>query len=662
MSDKPDTPTPAFMSALSAGRLAVLQEDEVFSQLPAPPPAWKKIIGKGTKENPVQLSQADTIEILRYTLAQENHICRALVADALRRALAYLLDRNGDKVPPDVLADLRRWAARATPEALADWLNRVGWEKMDKATGDAVETALLAACGGKPFSKTGTKKTNRDGLQTAPPFVFLYDTPRAARTAPETLARIEKEMPADATPEKITVLLGLDALRAAWRQFDWFLLASLLPESLDDRAGDWLGRLAAPWMDEESAYLDERRDREAHALPLALQSRNLITAPSTKAAFVRFPSILKDAGAWSGAMVEVDGNTIFAEEPQLAAAPVRVLDAPDGKLQLYKPRAWTVAAERRLKGPRQMALPGLLTNPPLNPDLEAYLAVTATGAAVLDRLPGLCVKLLPLLFALCPLDGTAVAGPVRDLVKLLYPNWRDRRQMAGDVARVGAAVTALLGLRIVEAVPGKGLRFYPVLHCDRFDAPTKANDIPEACLRMNPGLAELATPAKGKGDFLLLNLSRLMELDATRADRVAVALRLAAYWHTCKQRLANGRRVFMPERLDFIPVDNLLVEINAPGPVADVIAGADLGRAGKVKLSEARRRLVDETLPALVDAGLLGAFDVRRPDRYAGRGADAWQVKIPPPADYLEATRKTASTRPPPKEGRRRGRTTRKGG
>ena len=81
-----------------------------------------------------------------------------------------------------------------------------------------------------------------------------------------------------------------------------------------------------------------------------------------------------------------------------------------------------------------------------------------------------------------------------------------------------------------------------------------------------------------------------------------------------------------------------------------------------MKLSEARRRLVDETLPALVDAGLLGAFDVRRPDRYAGRGADAWQVKIPPPADYLEATRKTASTRPPPKEGRRRGRTTRKGG
>jgi hypothetical protein len=589
---------------------------------------------------------------------------RDSVADALRRALADQLSRGTwAKLPPDVLAELRRWAAKdAEPENLVRWLDEQGgWDKVD---GDAAEAALVTAA-----RAVAEADGLQDGLASvlwntgAPDLVLLYDTPRADLDKPDVRERIARQTaphidPLAALlapegrkpPDKADVLLGLDALKAGLHGLDWGGLGLCLTDKAA-RAGDWLGRLAVPWMDERR----KRAAEAARALPLVLQPRNVIIAPSTGAAFLRFPSMLKDAGAWCGALVPVDGDTIFAEEPDLAAAPLRVLKDADGAdVQLYKPRAWTVAAERRLAGPRQPTLPGLVLDPQLNPDLGAFLAVTATGAAVVDRLPGLCAKLLPLLFALCPLDGTPVKGPVKDLVKLLYPNWKKRRQMAGDVDRVGAAAAALRALRIVEALPTGALRVYPVTAGGFYDIPTGPGQEPEACLRLNPELAALAIPVKGKGDFVLVNLSRLMELDAQSPDRIAVALRLAAYWHTCKQRTADGRRVFLPERLDYLPVDGLLVESNAPGPVADVITGADLGRAGKVKLSEARARLVDATLPALVKAGYLDTFDARRPDRHAGRSAEAWLVKVPPPADYLEASRKTASTRRPPPEGRPR--------
>jgi len=202
---------------------------------------------------------------------------------------------------------------------------------------------------------------------------------------------------------------------------------------------------------------------------------------------------------------------------------------------------------------------------------------------------------------------------------------------------------SLRGLRIVEARPNGDLRFYPVLQCKYFDAPTGPGNTPEACLNMNDELGNLATPVKGKGDFMLVNLSRLMDLDAKSPDRIAVALRLSAYWHTCKQRTAAGCRVFLPERLDFLPVDDLLITSNAVSlRVAEVIAGADRGQMGSRKLSEARARMVDETLPALVDKGLVGKVDARRGVK---KGGGAWLVKAEPPKDYLEASAKTARTR-----------------
>jgi hypothetical protein len=599
---------------------------------------------------------------------------RDAVADALRRALLAILEKNAPKLKAPLGDALADWInTDANPEALAAWLEKGGGEKVD---GDRVEAALVCAMRRAVEDRAaGAVRTLTDegtpGLlagcpppgpqaciiwqhQDAPYYVLSYDTPRADADKPDVLAFVAQyTKPAPPTlfdfvgwtpPEKATVLLGLDALKAGFSAYDWGGLELAIIDKAGP-AGDWLRLLAGPWFKDRADGINARTAAQARALPLAIQSRNIIkTRQTTGAAFLRFPSLLKDAGAWTGALVEVDKDTIFAQEPDLAAAPVRNLkDAEGNPLTIYKPRAWEIAAAGRLEGPRQLVLPGLPTDPKHSPDLGAFMAVNATGAAVLDRLPGLCAKLLPLVFAMCPLDGTPVKGPVKDLVKLLYPDWKARRQMAGDVERVGAAVAALHALRLVEALPGGGVRVYPVLALRHYDLATGTDA--EACFSLNPALGDLATTKKGKAAFMLVNLSRLMDLDAKSPARIAVALRLAAYWHTCKQR---GQ--WMPDRLDFLPVDALLVEINAPGAVADVLAGADLGKAGTVQLSQARARLLDETLPDLVENGLVGEVETRRPGQYRGKTkGESWQVKAGPPPDWMEASRKACARTPPAK-------------
>ncbi len=550
---------------------------------------------------------------------------------ALRRMVAMARTQDGDAV-----ADaLQPWAEMVRIDNLAEWYTKAGWAVLDadRDRADELEAALVE------FFSTHGRASATDRGAPSLRWTGYY--------AEKGWGKLDLGCPRGAL-ESVDAK-GLDALKTVLADRHWIALAPFrTPRSTLEgptrSQWEWLTLLAAPWFEAQA----EREAAKAAALPLALQPRNVITAKSTGAAFLRFPSLLKDAGAWCGGLVPVDGDTIFAEEPALAAAPLRMLkDTGGADVQLYKPRAWTVAAGRRLAGPSQLVLPGITLDAQQNPDLGAFLAVTATGAAVVDRLPGVCAKLLPLLFALCPLDGTPVQGFVKDLVKLLYPDWRTRRQMTGDMIRVGAAVAALRGLRIVEALPGGALRFFPVMDGGFYDIPTGPGQDPETCLRLNPELSTLSTPEPGKGAFVLLNLSRLMDLDAKSPDRIAVALRLAAYWHTCKQRVAGGRRVFMPERLDFLPVDDLLVTINVPGRAPDVIAGEDTSPAGRRKLSDERARLVDVTLPALVEAGLVGQLATRRGVQRAG---GAWMVKAEPPADYLEASRQTGRTSRPPRK------------
>jgi len=606
---------------------------------------------------------------------ENTRLQRDTVADALRRVLVDILNRNADKLGAAVMDVLRPWAEQeANPEALAEWLDRGGWGKVD---GDAVEARLVKAA--RAVAEADGLKAGLSAVlwptRDAPYMVLCYDVPRSDLDTPAVRDRIAKhakpELPAALLPEgwkvpdKATVLLGLDALKAGLQGFDWGGLGLCLTDKAG-RAGDWLRLLVGPWLQETAERLEARNIK---AVPLEMQRRNTI---GTKAGppFVRFPTTLQDAGAWCGALVPVDGDTIFAETPDLAAAPVRVLDKSEKKeplkdatgaeVQLYQPRAWTIAPEHRLTGPRQPTLPGMLLQPENNPDLGAFLAVTATDAAALD-LSGLSVKVLLALFGVCPMDGTPAKGPIENLAKIVYPDWKTRRKMQpskkdpGDIRRTLAAVASLLSLRFAERTQGN-LRMYPLLQADYLDIPMTPGAAPEVLIRLNKTLGERATIQKGKASFFLVNLSRFMELEARPADRLALALRFYAYWHTCTQRTADGRRVFMPDRLDYLPVDDLMIESNTAGRVSDLIAGERLGRSGKVKLSEARARIIDEYLPAYVAKGLLDmSFDVKRPDRHAGRGAGAWLIKIPPPADYLEAIKIVGRTgRTPPTKGRRK--------
>lgn len=398
----------------------------------------------------------------------------------------------------------------------------------------------------------------------------------------------------------------------------------------NDPAPRWLRLLLAPLVAEEAERLAEeaeRRKQKARAVPLAIQPRNMVNT-KTGNAFLRFPTALTDAGAWGREMVEVDGAA-FADEPKLEG------------VRIYQPRAWTVAPGNMLAPPTgQLFFPGFNLDPETNPDLACFLSVAAGDAVATMKDAGkVCAKLLPLLFAMCPLDGTPIQGTYDDLRKLVYPDYKDRRAAEADRVRVGAATAALHSLRLVARMGNNRTRVLPLLGGGHYDTYTGNNLEAGAIFRLNPDLLDMVTPEPGKGNFFLVNLSNLLTLDAKDPVSIAVALRIYAYWHTCKQR---GH--WMPDRLRPLDVDALLVTANAVNQrTAETISGQRGETQDLKKLSKARAALVDKTLPKLAEAGILDPKTleaVRRPAK--GSRGTGWAVTPQPPPDYLEASKKAA--------------------
>ena len=534
-------------------------------------------------------------------------------------------------------------------EALAEWLEAGGWGRLTPEENAKAEARFIAACGPDRTPGLCSMQMKGDGgrveyLNGAAFPWMLRNTPedkqgpckQAAADLLENLYprdpdELPPASPAKWDPGKHLYALGLDCL-AAWIAEPGGrseLVENFLHTGKKaDKGKDWLAVLAWAWLAEQVKEEENKADARARAIPFAIQPRNVVRAGKDGAAFLRFPSALKDAGAWVRDLVEVDAAA-FAQEPNLQG------------LTLYKPRAWAVAPDAlaRMPRPGQMVFPSFPMEAKTNPDLSTFLAVSAADAAATQAaLPGVCSKLLPLLFGLCPTDGRSIGGTYADLVKLVYPDYKTRRAMAADVERVGAASAALHSLRIVRQIDETRARVYPLLN-GSYDIFKGSNPDAGVCFSLNPELLDMMKPEKGKGDFFLVNLSRLMDLDARDPVSIAVALRLFAYWHTCKQR-----GTWMQDRLDFLPVDALLVTANAvSGRVAEVMAGAaDHGQAGRVQLAKARADLVDRILPHLAEAGILpaGKIEVRRPPK--GSRGTQWQVKVPPPDDYLEASRKAA--------------------
>lgn len=575
------------------------------------------------------------------TRSAGDRLTETLRAELRRLAGGAARKRHGDAVAEALL----RWAAEARIETLADFLDAKGWADLDAAPERAakLEAAIVDAwqsCGDARavtfidnfFDLTGGRPPEEQA--DAATVARMAETPVKPAVAFLTIPRGEP-LPAD-LPEGARAVAALDGLKALITRHNWIPVARGL---VGPKGKAWLALLAAQWITDRA---EAEADR-AGAVPFAVQRRNVIRAESTGADFLRFPTALEDAAAWCSALVPVDGNTIFAEEPFLPDTAARIVDPSGAAVTLYKPRAWTIAPERVLQHNAQMYLPGMVTEPDRNPDLAAFLAVSATDAACLPSLPGVCAKLAPLLPGIVPLDGkTTVAGPIEDLVKLLYPDWKERRKMTGpngDIARVAGAVAAYRALRLYEARPGRPIRDHGQFLQGFMDLSASVRDKPEVGFRMNPALRSMMTTERGKASFFLVNLSRVLGLDAGDPRTIAVAMRIYAYWHTCKQR-----GVWMPDRLDFLDVDNLLVTANAVSErVGKVLAGEDYGQAGRVGRQKARAELLDRILPRLEEAGIVGKVDGRRP--VSGSRGNSWLVKLPPPPDFLEASRRAIAAR-----------------
>jgi len=570
---------------------------------------------------------------------RENaRLARDTIADALRRALADVLDRKGADLAPDVLADLRKWAAEdANPEALAEWLNRDGWGKVD---GAAVEAALVTAA-----RATAEADGLKDGLACvlwnpgAPYFVLLYDTARANVDKPDVRERIARKtaphidpltallVPEGRTPpDKATVLLGLDALKAGLQGFDWGGLGLCLTDKAG-RAGDWLGRLAVPWMDERRAALVERLDRQAAAVGIALRPK----AETAAGKWTPLPRVLDVAAALGGPFaVEVDGET-YAPEPELAGPAALAL----------RPRGVDIVPADWLGNPAQLSLALNLDTPP-DAVLEYLGAVveSATRTAHLAKLPNICPKLLGLMFAAAPMTGRMVQGTLGELARMLYPDWTSNRRSTRDLQGVGAAMMAVKGLRLVETEPDGTRRPYELFIVDM-----ALTAKPDAVLgwTINPWLVKRMQGGKG-GGFFLLNMTRWLALGIRNPRLFPLALRLAALWDAARVR--NGP--FDPARLRPIEADRLAWECNTlPEGAAMYRAKRTDSHAGKVQLLRARDNL-EADLDALREAGLLGPW---KKTKAYGRGFDVLPM---PPADYAEACKRAAQAVRKTGDGRRR--------
>jgi len=660
MSDTPEKPTPAHgepppPDAPLEVRKAWLDADLAAGREgPPPPPAAERLarvlaavdLAKPpASEGGMALHDAaallgvdleDPLDVVQAWGRENARLARDTIADALRRALADVLDRKGADLAPDVLADLRKWAAEdANPEALAEWLNRDGWGKVD---GAAVEAALVTAA-----RATAEADGLKDGLACvlwnpgAPYFVLLYDTARADVDKPDVRERIARKtaphidplaallVPEGRTPpDKATVLLGLDALKAGLQGFDWGGLGLCLTDKAG-RAGDWLGRLAVPWMDERRAALVERLDRQAAAVGIALRPK----AETAAGKWTPLPRVLDVAAALGGPFsVDVDGET-YAPEPGLA---------PDAVGRALRPRGLDIVPADWLGNPAQLTL---ALDPAAPPEaVREYMIETAARTAHLAQLPNMCPKLLGFMFAAAPMTGRAVKGTLLDLARWLYPNWKERRQSKRDLQGLGAAFVAVKGLRLVETKADGTRHPYDLFTVD-YDLSCK----PDAVLgfMVNPWLVKRMQGGKG-GGFFLLNMTRWLALGIRNPRLFPLALRLAALWDAARVR--NGP--FDPARLRPIEADRLAWECNTlPEGAAMYRAKRTDAGAAKLALTTARAKL-EADLDALREAGLLGPW---KKTKAYGRGFDVLPV---PPADYAEACKRAAQAVRKTGDGRRR--------
>jgi|LSQX01.3.fsa_nt_gb hypothetical protein len=651
MSDTPEKPTPAHgepppPDAPLEVRKAWLDADLAAGREgPPPPPAAERLarvlaavdLAKlPASEGGMALHDAaallgvdleDPLDVVQAWGRENTRLARDTIADALRRALADVLDRKGADLAPDVLADLRKWAAEdANPETLAEWLNRDGWGKVD---GAAVEAALVTAA-----RATAEADGLKDGLACvlwnsgAPYFVLLYDTARADVDKPDVRERIARKtaphidplaallVPEGRTPpDKATVLLGLDALKAGLQGFDWGGLGLCLTDKAG-RAGDWLGRLAVPWMDERRAALVERLDRQAAAVELAKAPAVLTHGRK----YGRLPKVAAGMSwAFGGPGVELARVTLdgreYAPAPDLAIAPPAAALVPAGYALLPADHA---------KRPHQTLLPidteGAEDAPPLPvalADATQYAIAPAGGKL------GLLI-----MAAAHESRGRLHKTTLRELTQAINPDARLVRTHFETVCKV---LPQLDGLRLVLPT---GLA-YRVFECpitwrkltpEEYDLPlfvglTRTFERTLAAIQDTAG-------ASYRGDFLF-DLTGAMKLPTRRPGLVRQYIRACAFWNAYWKPGTAGEPD--PARVPEVSAERWAILTNYLTPAAEEY----LRTKGKGKGN--RRRLSDVLRDTLKDAEYLAdearLVKIERADRRAVRLL--WRP------EYLEAWRES---------------------
>ena len=564
---------------------------------------------------------ADPLDYWRDWGLNNTRKARDSVAAALSRALADFLTRKKGDFTEDELADLSKWAAEdANPEALAAWLNRDGWKKVD---GAAVEAALVKAARARNEAEKMDEMSCVVWNQGAPYYVLFYDTARADRKKPDVLQRISEKqtegprysvgaalLSAENTeprtpPDAVTVLLGLDALKAGLQGFDWAGLSLCLTDKAD-RAEDWLGRLAVEWLIARREDLAEKRKRFAGAYSIEIREKS----ETRNGKWTPLPRAL-DAAAVLGGPFKMDGET-YAGAPEMAGAAVG---------RALRPRALDIVHADWLDNKPQLTL-ALDLNIPTEA-VKEYMIETAARTAHLGGLPNMCPKLLGFMFAAAPMTASPVKGTLLELAHWLYPDWKDRRQSSRDLKGLGLAFVAVKGLRLVETKPDGTLHPYDLFTMD-YDLSSKPET--ELGFMINPWLATRMQGGAG-GGYFLVNMTRWLAMDIRNPRLFPLALRLASLWDKARKRSGP----YDPGLLKPILADRLAWECNT------LSEGAAMFRTGKTDARTAKAALhatrdnLEADLDTLKEAGLLGEWEKKK---VHGQG---FELRPIPPADYAEA-------------------------
>ena len=584
-------------------------------------------------------AKQDEAEHERFNISARGIFC-ATLSEALRDILAKAVE-VGD-VPPETRDAMAGWLENANPEALVAWLDKGGLENVNKAELDA-ELAkafeLVPTSTNYPAPESWVDMEGIWHLERGTMFAMRtrreeLRTRRAKLDPPEELETRRKELK-DIVGRLQTKRAELNDLRENYDELlkpdpapmvvrliakGWWLSLMRGLRTTDDRKAvlwpdgkpaRWLRLLAAPWLQDAAEKEAERQQRAAVAAPFAIRAKAKTDAGNQ---WTPLPRALEGAAAMGGPFsVNLNGE-IYAEEPDIAAPAVG---------HALRPKGWDIVPADWLKKPAQLDLSLNLTAPP--DAVREYLIETATKTAHLAQLPNMCPKLLGFMFAASPVSGRPVKGTLEELHRLLYPDWKARRQTKRELQGLGAAFVALKGLRLMETKPDGTRHPYDLFTLD-YDL--SCNPQATVGFVLNPWLVERMQGGAG-GGYFLLNMTRWLALGIQNPRLFPLALRLAAQWDHARQ---GG--VYHKEKLQWLEADRLAFECNTlPEGAAAFRAGKTADRTAQAALAAARANL-EADLGALKEAGLLGDW---KKAKVHGKG---FNLLPTPPADYPEACKR----------------------